>query len=383
MKMPIRPNSCYFFRFEILILLVVTSGIRIATNPKIAAPICWFMLSGPSITLYSVTLISQPSRYEELAMEGDPRLEDHFNGFLQRYYLPLHHFLFACSLIGLCSALHGVWTRWDKFKHKAFRYDRAVVGSSISPFPHISLLPLVLAVSPAHVAFVTPTLAHTNAIQSYRATLAALSGYPPGGWFRNTIYTYWCICLLAGTIVTFIFTYKFLTRLMEWTRVDVADEEAPPAPCETMTHEMIDERGAHETMMAQPFVNPAVLEANESGALMRVRRGTVDYRLYGPFVRTRQVTARGFDPSMDDSELREERAALLDWVAKRSPRKRHRTMSIPGLMHLQDNTGRDIYGTFLGGIGTGVNGTNHGNSGDSSNCRSIKHARSKTSIDGF
>jgi hypothetical protein len=188
---------------------------------------------------------------------------------------------------------------------------------------------------------------------------------------------------LTGTIVNLIFTYKFLSRLLEWTCVDVAGEEAPPAPYETMTHEMIDERGAHETMMAQPFVNPAVLEANEAGALMRVRRGTEDYRLYGPFVRTRQVTARGFDPSMDDSELREERAAILDWVARHAPRKRNRTMSIPGVMHLQDKTGRDVYGTFLGGVGTGLRGTNGGNSRDPSNHRSSKHSRSKTSIDGF
>ena len=137
--------------------------------------------------------------------------------------------------------------------------------------------------SPAHVAFVTPTLAHTNAIQSYRATIVALSGFPPGGWFCTTIYTYWCICLFVGTIVNFIFTYKFLIRLLEWTRVDVAGEEAPPPPYETMTHELIDERGAHDTMMAQTFVSPAVLEANESGALMRVRRGTEDFRLYSLF----------------------------------------------------------------------------------------------------
>jgi hypothetical protein len=211
----------------------------------------------------------------------------------------------------------------------------------------------------------------------------ALAGFPPGGWLCNTIYTYWCFCLFTGTIANFIFTYKFLSRLMEWTSVDVACEAAPPAPYETMTHEMLDERGAHDTMMAQPFVNPAVLEANESGALMRVRRGTEDYRLYGPFVRTRQVTARGFDPSMDDSELREERAAILDWVAKNAPRKRNRTMSIPGVMHLQDKTGRDVYGTFLGGVGTELSGTNEGTSEGPSKYRSNKHARSKTSVDGF
>ncbi|CAB9507164.1 expressed unknown protein [Seminavis robusta] len=362
-------KSFLYFPFygEILMILCLTfffgvffvSALRVATNPKIAAPICWFMLSAPSITLYAVTLMAQPAEADEVAMANNPELKGHFVDFLQSYYLPLHHFLFACSLIGVCSAIHGVLSRWEKFKEKPF--------------------------SPAHVAFCAPTLSHTNAIQSYRASIEALSSFPPHGWFRTAIDIYWCTFLFTGTIVNLIFTYKFLRRLPEWTKVDVADEEAPPAPYETMTHEMLDDRGAHETMMAQPFVSPAVLEANEAGALVRVRRGTEDYRRYGPFIRTRKVTARGFDPSMNDTELRQERAALLEWVAKTAPRKRNRTMSIPGVLHLRDKAGRGVYGTFVGGDG-GVNGANDGGDiGDQRDVRrtNSKHTRARTSVDGF
>lgn len=286
--------------------------------------------------------------------QKNPETLEYFLNSLHHFYLPLHHFLFACSLVGVCSAIHGVLSRWKKFKEKAF--------------------------SPAHVAFMAPTLAHANAIQSYRATIMSLSRFPEGGWFRNAIYCYWCVCLIVGTLVCFIFTYKFLRRLPEWTKVDVSGEEAPPAPYETMTHEMLDDRGAHEAMFHQTFVNPAVLEANEAGALVRVRRGTEDYRRYGPFIRTRQVTARGFDPSMNDTELREERAALLDWVAKNAPRKRNRTMSIPGVMHLRDKSGRDLYGTFFGDLAGGSSA----DSGDVTPASaSKKHGRSKTSIDGY
>ena len=88
------------------------------------------------------------------------------------------------------------------------------------------------------------------------------------------------------------------------------------------------------------------------------------------------MTARGFDPSMNDAELREERAALLDWVAKNAPRKRNRTMSIPGVMHLRDKAGRDVYGTFMGGlVESSIGGLD--------DLRGSKHSRSRTSVDGF
>ena len=315
------------------------------------------MLSAPSLTLYAVTLISQPTAEEEEVMNNDPDLKQHFLDFLHHYYMPLQHFLFASSIVGVVSAVHGVWARWDKFKHKEF--------------------------SPAHVAFCAPTLAHTNAIQSYRASLQALSTiFPPGSWYSHVTFLYWCLMLSAGTTVNLIFTYKFLRRLPDWTKVDISGEEEPPAPYETMTHDMLDHRGAHETFLSQPFVSPAVLEANEAGAMVRLRRGTAAYKRFGPFVRTRKVTARGFDPSMNDAELREERAALLDWVAKHAPRKRNRTMSVPDVMHLRDKAGRGIYGSVSNDEDYD-NGGGGGDAGPTVVPNRMKHARSKTSIDGF
>lgn len=102
-------------------------------------------------------------------------------------------------------------------------------------------------------------------------------------------------------------------------------------------------------ILDQPFVSPAVLQANEAGALIRVRRGTEDFERFGPYRRTRQVKALGFDPTMNDAELRQERAALLDWVARNAPRTRNRTLSIPMMMKLKDKNGLDLYGITEGG----------------------------------
>ena len=105
------------------------------------------------------------------------------------------------------------------------------------------------------------------------------------------------------------------------------------------------ETGARE-MIRQPFLSPAVLEANEAGVLVRVKRGTADYRIHGPFARTRRVSSLGFDIALSEMELREERARLLDYVAKNAPKKRNRTISVPGVFHLRGDDGRDVYGTF-------------------------------------
>lgn len=214
----------------------------------------------------------------------------------------------------------------------------------------------------------------------HRSTVDALSNFGHDSFYRRALYCYWCFMLFTGTTVNLIFTYKFLSRVPEWTKVDISGEELPPQPSETMVHEMLDDRGAHE-VLNQPFVSPAVLEANEAGALIRLRRGTQAYRMYGPFVRTRQVTARGFDPSLNERELREERAALLDWCAKNAPKKRNRTMSVPGVMHLRDKAGRGVYGTFGGSSDSSDAGPDAG--GIVGSTRDGRHARSRTSVDGF
>jgi hypothetical protein len=134
---------------------------------------------------------------------------------------------------------------------------------------------------------------------------------------------------------------------------DEEGEEEPAAPAETMMHEMMLEGNVHETMSNHTLVSPALLQANEAGSLVRVKRGGHNWRLHGPFVRTRNVTALGFDFIMSEMELRQERAELLDWVAKNAPRTRSRTLSIPIMMklkdrELEDKDGRDVYGTFSG-----------------------------------
>jgi hypothetical protein len=289
-------------------------------NKKISAPVAWIGLSAPSITLYAFTLVSQPTPLKEALLESDSTFQLKNHEWMIEYYLPFQHFLMILSLIGLASAIHAFVARWDAFKTKPF--------------------------SPAHVAFCFPTLSHTNAIQAYRGSVNAFSSAPPGSPFKVALYCYWVFFLVVGTILNIIFTIKYIRRLPAWTKLDTTGEDEPPAPEDTFVHDC----GAHE-MLEQPFVSPAVLQANEAGALMRVRRGTEDYRIHGPWRRTRKVAALGFDPTMDDEELSRERAKLLDWVAKNAPRTRNRTMSNPLILRGGEQGGRDVYGTFAGAFG--------------------------------
>merc|ERR1712087_1097222 len=92
-------------------------------------------------------------------------------------------------------------------------------------------------------------------------------------------------------------------------------------------------------MMNQTFTSPAILQANEAGTLVRVRRGTEDFEQYGPYIRTRNVTSLGFDLTLTQEELRRERAELLDWVAWNAPRTRNRTLSIPQIFPMEGGEG--------------------------------------------
>jgi len=283
---------------------------RVYLNHKIAAPVCWIQLSAPSITLYALTLISQPTRHEELLFETSLEAKQHYHHLLTTYFLPSQHFFMVLTMVGLISAVHSLYVRWPTFKTKAF--------------------------SPAHVAFCFPTLSHTNAIQAYRGSLNAYSTMPPDCLFKRILFGYWCFFLFTGTILNILFTIKYIVRIPEWTRPDLSGEEQPPDPSHTVAHEMMGETGLHESMQ-QPFISPAVLEANEAGVLVRNKRGSEAYRRHGPFVRTRNVSSLGFDLILSEMELREERARLLDWCARNAPRSRNRTMSdVPG----------HLYGTF-------------------------------------
>jgi hypothetical protein len=297
--------------------LYFISLVRVAFNRKIGAPVCWIQLSAPSIVLYAATIMAQPSAAQiSLLKKSEIARLWHYH-LMQTYYLPFQHFMFILCLVGMTSSLHSLWVRWEILKEKPF--------------------------SPAHLAFCFPTLSHTNAIQAYRGCVNSFSKIPQKSVFHLALYIYWIICLIGGSIVLLIFTVKAAERLPEWTNINTIGEVEPPKPSETIMSEMLNDT---REVINQPFISPAVLQANETGVLIRVKRGTEEYRLQGPYVRTRHVTSIGFDPTLSLDELREERSKLLDWVARNAPRTRNRTMSIPSFMKLKDNFGRGIYGSF-------------------------------------
>lgn len=297
--------SLNFFFFPI-------SLIRVAINEKISATIGWMQMSAPAISLYALTIMAQPSFEEE-----HPDITQ-FQRVHRMVYLPCMHVMAALSFIGFFASLQSLWTRWSEFKKREF--------------------------SPAHAAFCFPLLAHVNAIQAYRGAILSFSRVKLWSLQMVFLYAYWLILLVAGTILTFWITFRFLASLPKWTNLDLEDEEEPPAPYETMMS-MQDMVTAGETLR-QPFVSPAVLQANETGALV-MTRNPADGQLR--FVRTRRLPALGFEPTMQWSEMQQERELLLEWAQRHPPRRRHRTLSVPGI---------DFnYGSNLGTGNSGVYGT--------------------------
>ena len=299
---------------------------RAYLNHKLAATVCWIQLSAPSLTLYALTLVSQPTELDILRFEQSPEAKAQYQSFLTTYYLPTQHIFMFLTMVGLVSAVHSLWVRWPTFQTKPF--------------------------SPAHIAFCFPTLSHTNAIQAYRATVLALSSKPADSLFHNALFYYWCFFLVASTLLNIIFTIKYARRLPGWTKVDTAGEQEPPPPAQTLVQDMMNDMEVHE-IMKQPFVSPAVLLANEGGILVRLRRDTEEFRAKGPFVRTRRIASLGFDLTLDENELRTERNRLYDWASHNAPRRRRSTMS-DFLMRFVGGGGsfgdvestRDTYGTF-------------------------------------
>jgi hypothetical protein len=232
-------------------------------------------------------------------------------------YLPCMHAMAALSILGFFASVHSLWSRWHDFKKRDF--------------------------SPAHAAFCFPILSHVNAIQAYRGALITFGDVHPHSLKMIIMYTYWLILLLGGTIATFWITSKFLYNLPRWTNLDLDDEEEPPAPYETVMslHDMVT---TGETLR-QTFVSPAVLQANETGALV-LARSAVDGRLR--YVRTRRLAALGFEPTMNWSKMQQEREILLEWTEKHPPQRCHRTLSVPGI--------NSNYGSHLGTGNSGVYG---------------------------
>jgi len=290
----------YIFFFPISIT-------RVTLNKKLSAPVSWIQMSAPAVALCALTIMAQPSIFRE----EHPDITQ-FQRVHRMLYLPAMHFLFVGSVIGVMSSVQSLIARWDTFSQKTF--------------------------SPAHAAFCFPTLAHANAIQSYRGAILSFSELQTDATFMLVLNIYWIFILVSGSIVTIIITAKFCYMLPSWTKVDVEDEIEPPAPNETIMSEVIL---AGQTLR-QNFVSPAVLQANEAGALVRVPGREGERARYA---RTRRVTALGFEPIMNLIELNEERDALLEWVAKNPPRRRKRTLSVPGIttnIHFGTNN-RGVY----------------------------------------
>ena len=269
-------------------------------------------MSAPAISLYALTIMAQPSFEEE-----HPDVT-RFQRVHRMVYLPSMHVLAALSILGFVASCHSLWNRWHDFRKKDF--------------------------SPAHAAFCFPVLSHVNALQAYRGAIISFSDLPTHSWRMVVLYIYWFTVLMAGTIATLWITIRFLYCLPRWTNLDVMDEEEPPQPNETVIA-MRDMVTAGDVML-QPFVSPAILQANETGGLVLARISPE-----GPlrYIRTRRLAALGFEPTMNWSEMHEEREFLLDWVGKHPPRRRHRTLSVPGLDF--------SYGSRLGTGNSGVYGT--------------------------
>jgi hypothetical protein len=296
--------SLNFFFFPISLL-------RVAINEKISATVGWMQMSAPAISLYALTIMAQPSFVEEHPdVTGFQRVH-------RMVYLPCMHVMAALSIIGFFASVHSLWTRWHDFKKREF--------------------------SPAHAAFCFPLLSHVNAIQAYRGAIINFGDVHPHSLRLIIMYAYWLILLLGGTVATFWITFKFLYNLPRWTNLDLDDEEEPPAPYETVMS-LQDMVTSGETLR-QTFVSPAVLQANETGALV-LARSAADGRLR--YVRTRRLAALGFEPTMHWSEMQQERDVLLEWTEKHPPRRRHRTLSVPGINF--------NYGSPLGTGNSGVYG---------------------------
>jgi tellurite resistance protein TehA-like permease len=149
---------------------------RAYTNMKISAPVCFITLSAPSITMYAMTTVAQPSPEREAILETSPELTTRWDEIHRNGFVPVMHVMMFLSIVGFASSLHSLAVRWDEFNRKPF--------------------------SPAHAAFVFPVLSHTNAIQSYRRVIIGFSLQP--STYHYIITVYWIFCLLGGTIINLI-----------------------------------------------------------------------------------------------------------------------------------------------------------------------------------
>lgn len=216
--------------------------------------------------------------------------------------------------MGALSSINGLVSRWETFRKIEF--------------------------NPAHAAFCFPILCHVNAIHSYWYIVNRFSTiYITVVLLRKILYFYWVLALVTGTITTLVVTAMYLHRLPRWTRpTGILVEEPLPLKPETILGDVMYSVDA----AMESLVSPAVLQANEAGVLVRVRRDSEDNGC--AYVRTCQMTSIGFEPTLSPSEVMQEREELLKWVASHAPQPRHsRMMSNPdGFLKAE----QVVYGTF-------------------------------------
>lgn len=162
-------------------------------------------------------------------------------------------------------------------------------------------------------------MTHANAIQAYRSALNSFSTLDHSHPYRRFVNIYWFTFLFFGSALSIFVVTKYLYSLGKWVQPDLEDEEEPPAPNETLMSELISTTGDE---MRQVLISPAVLQANETGLLVKI---------HDEYKRTRRIPALGFTPALNWSEMQRERELLLDHVAKNPPRQRRRTLSVPGV----------------------------------------------------
>lgn len=244
-----------------------------ALNEKISATTCFLQSLAPSVGLYSLAIIMQPT-----FMQERPDIS-HFQTVQRFMYLPAMTCLFALCVIGMISSIYGLMVRWKQIAAEEF--------------------------SPAHAAYSFPVLMHAMAIQSYRSSLDFFaSADAVSAQFKSALHAYWMVTLVTGTLIALICIILYLIFLPSWVDVDTSDELEPPAPNEITICNSV----TYGESLIQPYVSPTILQANETGNLMLA----YDYQNdWCDLVRTRRMSAFGFEPMLSQRTFRRERIKLF------------------------------------------------------------------------
>ena len=199
-----------------------------------SAIICWMNMMGPAVSLYSLAIIMEPTFSQER-----PDIS-HFQTVQRSIYLSIMTCLFGLCIIGMISSVHGLIVRWKQIAREEF--------------------------SPAHAAYSFPLLMHAMAVQSYRSSLDFFTpAEAVSVQLKSALHAYWMVLLVVGTITALACIALYLALLLTWVDVDTRDELEPPAPNEISICSSV----TYGESLIQPYVSPTILQANETGTLVR------------------------------------------------------------------------------------------------------------------